>query len=199
MFGVSYAEFGKLQKRIKKDQALAEGLWATGNHDARILATMIADPATVSDATLEAWVSQVDSYPVSGALASNLVSRTPFAWDKHRAWIDRSEEWVASAGWQMLAQLAVTDKSIADDLFAAALLRIEREIHQAPNRVRYEMNGALIAIGGRNDHLAAAALPAAARIGKVHVDHGDTACKTPDAIPYIRKMRERAAKKAAQA
>jgi hypothetical protein len=55
MFGVSYAALGKLRKKIKTDQALAEQLWATGNLDARVLTTMIADPGKISVATLNAW------------------------------------------------------------------------------------------------------------------------------------------------
>ena len=42
-FGVSYAELGRLHKTIGTDHGLARALWATGNHDARVLATMIAD------------------------------------------------------------------------------------------------------------------------------------------------------------
>ena len=51
MFGVSYANLGKIKKKIKVDHKLAEQLWATGNHDARIVATMIADPKQVNDKT----------------------------------------------------------------------------------------------------------------------------------------------------
>jgi hypothetical protein len=50
------------------------------------------------------------------------------------------------------------------------------------------MNNALIAIGGRNEALRKQATAAAKRVGKVDVDHGDTACKTPDAVSYIEKM-----------
>jgi hypothetical protein len=32
------------------------------------------------------------------------------------------------------------------------------------------------------------------RIGPVEVDHGETACKTPDAVTYIAKLWERAKK-----
>ncbi len=52
------------------------------------------------------------------------------------------------------------------------------------------MNNALIAIGGRNDELERQALAVAARIGAVHVDHGETNCKTPDAAAYIARTRQ---------
>lgn len=57
------------------------------------------------------------------------------------------------------------------------------------------MNRALIAIGIRNEDLEQTAIEIAREIGKVHVDHGATSCKTPDAEPYIKKARERAEKK----
>jgi 3-methyladenine DNA glycosylase AlkD len=78
MYGVSYANLGQLRREIKIDQALAERLWASGNHDARVLATMIADPTAVADRTLEAWSRQLDNYVITGAL-SDLVARTPRA------------------------------------------------------------------------------------------------------------------------
>lgn len=68
---------------------------------------------------------------------------------------------------------------------------IERDIHQRANRVREAMNSALIAIGMRSPALEEQALAIAAAIGKVHVDHGDTGCKTPDAAAYIHKARAR--------
>ncbi|MNL68518.1 hypothetical protein D3C87_1932540 [compost metagenome] len=67
------------------------------------------------------------------------------------------------------------------------------------NREKEGMHNALLAIGMRSDHLEALAIAAAERIGAIDIDHGDTACKTPDTIPYIRKGRERARAKAAKA
>lgn len=67
-FGVSYAVLGKLIKTIKVDQPLAERLWATGNHDARILGTMIADPTTIGRKQLDAWATVADNYVLSDAL-----------------------------------------------------------------------------------------------------------------------------------
>ncbi len=70
LFGVSYAVLGKMKKEIKVDQLLAEQLWATGNFDARFLATMIADPATISVRTLNAWAKNLNSRHLAGALSN---------------------------------------------------------------------------------------------------------------------------------
>lgn len=61
MFGVSYATLGSLKKKIKLDHVLAVQLWKTGNHDARVLATMVADPAAATGKEIDAWVKDLDS------------------------------------------------------------------------------------------------------------------------------------------
>jgi hypothetical protein len=104
-------------------------------------------------------------------------------------------EWTASAGWRILAYLAMDGEGLPDELLEGFLTTIERDIHGSPNRVRHEMNSALIAIGIRDPTLQKKAEAAAARIGRVEVDHGQTDCKTPEAIPYIRRAVERKEKK----
>ena len=186
MFGVSYANLGKIQKKIKVDQALAEQLWATGNHDARVLATKIADRAAIRASTLEAWVRDLSSYVDTDAFA-HLAARTPHAEKKTAAWTKSKKEWIAAAGWTVLSAVAMNDPGGDPEKYAAWLERIEDGLHEAPNRVRYSRNNALIAIGIRGGALQKKAIAAARRIGKVEVDHGQTGCKTPDAEPYILK------------
>ena len=71
MFGVSYANQGKLKKAIGVDHALAQKLWATGNHDACVLATMVADPDASTAKELATWARTLDSYVVTDALAGD--------------------------------------------------------------------------------------------------------------------------------
>ena len=191
-FGVSYANLGKLKRKIKTDQSLAEELWASGNHDARVLATMIADPEAIKAKTLDAWVKDLSDHVLTHAF-STLASQHETAAVRMEKWIGSKSEWVAAAGWGMLhGQLGSMDK----DALRALLKNIEDGIHDAPNRVRYNMNSALINIGAQKG-MQRDAIAAARRIGNVEVDHGETGCKTPDAEAYIKKMAERAkAKKA---
>jgi 3-methyladenine DNA glycosylase AlkD len=187
MFGVSWANFGKLKKRIKIDHELALKLWKSGNHDAQILATMIADPQKVDAKLLEAWAKELDCYVSADALAK-LADRTPLAGRMMRQWIDSRAEFIGEAGWHLVA-LTALDRSRESDEFLGGLIdRIEREIHKSKNRVKHGMNMALIAIGGSRPKLTAKAIAAAKHIGRVEVDHGETGCKTPEAIGYIEKM-----------
>jgi 3-methyladenine DNA glycosylase AlkD len=193
MFGVSYAHLGALTKKLKTDHQLALQLWASGNHDAQILATMIADPKLMSASLLEEWTKSLTNSAISDAFAK-LAARTPVAQKKFEKWMNAKNEWISHTGWLMLAQ-AVSNPELPDSYFEDHLATIEQEIHLRPNLVRYVMNGVLIAIGGRNDRLQKQALAVAKKIGKVEVDHGDTSCKTPDATAYILKMAARLKKK----
>lgn len=188
-FGVSFANLGKLTKQIKTDHALACELWKTGNADARNLATYIADPAKFTASELDAWANSITCY-AHADLLSVLAARSPLARARAAAWMKSKQEFVNSCGWNLLGQLA-KNPAVPDDLFEERLGVIERDIHKAPNRVRHGMNNALISIGTRSPRFEKLALAAAARIGKVVVDHGDTACKTPDAATYIKKTNAR--------
>ncbi|MFN8563601.1 MAG: DNA alkylation repair protein [Anaerolineae bacterium] len=194
MYGVSYANLGALKKRLKTDHALALRLWASGNHDARVLALMIADPQQIDSATLDSWVQELDNYVIVDAFSS-FIGSSPLARQKAEQWIESDDEWTGDAGWSLIGQLALKDSSLPDAYFEPYLARIERDLHGSKNRVRHAMNNAVIAIGVRSDVLEAEAVAAAGRIGKVVVDHGKTDCKTPDAIAYIAKTRARRAEK----
>jgi 3-methyladenine DNA glycosylase AlkD len=190
MFGVSYASLGKLRKAIGTDHEIARGLWASGNHDAAVLATMVADPAAVTSSELDAWARDLDSYVITDALAG-FVAQTPHAHAKMEKWTKSKREWVGRAGWVLVAGLARTDESLPESWFLERIKLIEAGIHRKENRVRDAMNMALISIGMRSPRLEKRAMAAAKRIGTVEVDHGETGCRTPDAIAYIERAKAR--------
>lgn len=191
LFGVSYADLKALKKSIKVDQALAEMLWATGNHDARVLATMVADPNAITPDVLTSWASDLTNSVLSEALAG-LVAQTAHARTLMERWTAAEDECLGTVGWSILARLAMEPRSdVTEAECERRLEEIAATIHARKNRVRYAMNGALIAIGLRGPALRSKALDAAARVGKVEVDHGETACQTPDAASYILKAAAR--------
>ena len=190
VYGVSFAHLKDLKKKIKIDHDLAVALWESGNHDARMLAGMIADPKRLDARTLDAWVKGLRNYVEANALGG-IAAKSPHARETMARWIASDEERTAAAGWRILAQVARDDDVLPDEYFERFLSTIESDIDESQNRVRHEMNNSLIAIGIRNPALQEKALAAAARIGKVKVDHGETGCKTPDAAGYIRKTLER--------
>ena len=196
MFGVSFAHLRKMGKKLRPDHDLAQALWASGNHDARVLALAVADPARTGRSEIEAWAEDLGNYVLIDEMAA-FVARTPFLDGCAADWTTDDDEWRASAGWTLVAQQALGDNDLGDEYFEMRLARIESGIAEAANRVRHCMNGALIAIGGRNESLRESATAAARRIGPVVVDHGETSCKTPEAVAYIDRIWARRAKRSA--
>ena len=125
--GISAPRLRATAKRIGRDHALARDLWASGIHEARILAGFVDDPARVTPAQLERWAKDFDSWDVCDGVCSNLFDRTPFAWDNAVAWSARPEEYVKRAGFVLMAALAVHDKKAPDERFRRFLPLIERE------------------------------------------------------------------------
>jgi len=186
MFGVSFATLKTLWKRIGVDHELALALWDTGNFDARNLAYKLVDPARMSSADLDRWASAPNA-PMCGAYVAHLAAEGPHGCSKADKWLAASNEAQRRMAWSLVGAMAMCDEATPDAWFAERLAEIAKTIHTAPNAQRAAMNQALISIGCRSAALRKSATAAAKRIGKVEVDHGDTACKTPDAAQYIDK------------
>lgn len=186
MFGVSYAALKTLLKRTGVDHDLAHALRATGNLDARNLALKVADPARLSARDLSRWAREARA-PWLLAHLAQLASESADASAAAKKWSISNHPAESCAAWLLIGQMAMRDKAMPDSWFENHLGEIERRIHSAPNAFRGPMNQALIMIGCRSEALRKKASAAARRIGKVEVDHGDTACKTPDVVSYIDK------------
>lgn len=196
-YGVSFAVLGALTKQIKRDHKLARQLWTTGNADARILATMIADPQAATTQELDEWIASVNYYVLADSLAK-LAAQSPHARTLMKTWMPSKHDFTAQVGYDILAVQAMNDPEFDEAELKGHLAEIERTIHGRSNRTRHAMNNVVISIGLRNEAMRKAAIEAAKRIGKVEVDHGETSCRTPDAVAYIEKAAAYYAKRAAK-
>lgn len=165
--GVSIPALRGMAKRIGKDHTLALELWKTGIHEARILAGLVDEPARVTEAQLERWAKDFNSWDVCDGLCSNLFDRTPFAYAKAAVWSARPEEFVKRAGFVLMAALAVHDKKAPVSRFREFLPLIEREAVDERNFVKKAANWALRQIGKRNRALNRDAIAAAKRIRNI--------------------------------
>lgn len=193
VFGVLTSEIAKLKKKIGIDHAFALDLWNTGHAEARILALLVADPDRLTPADADRFVTEG---PVQflGWYLSDLLAHSPIGEETMQAWMESRDEHRLEMAYGIFGKrLKGFPDATPDDEAEKRLEKIEREIHHAPNWVRYAMNGALIAIGTYKPHLRETAMQTARRIGKVIVDHGETSCKTPDAVAHLTKasMRKR--------
>lgn len=190
LFGVKVQDLKKILKKTKKNHDLSLELYATGNSDAMYLAGLIADETKITKAQLEEWVDKAYWSYLSEYTVPWVAAETEYGIELGLKWIESAKETVAAAGWGTLAYYAAVndDNNLDDVLYTHLLDRVEKEIHHAPNRVRYAMNGFVIAIGSYIEALTAKAKEVAKAIGKVSVDVGGTACKVPLANDYIDKV-----------
>jgi hypothetical protein len=189
-FGVKVQDLKKILKKTKKNHALSLELYATGNSDAMYLAGLMADEKQITKEQLELWVSQAYFSYLSEYTVPWVAAETNHGFELGLKWIESDIETTASAGWGTLSYCAalLPDEELDLELYTNLLNRIEKEIHQAPNRVRYVMNGFVIAIGSYIAALTEKSMEVAKSIGKVEVDAGGTACKVPLATTYIDKV-----------
>jgi 3-methyladenine DNA glycosylase AlkD len=190
--GVKIEELKKIQKRIKRDHQLALELYDTGISDAMYLAGLIADDQQMTKKDLHRWLKQA-SWMVSDYTVPWVAAGSKHGRELALEWIDSKQERIAAAGWSTLSSLVTTrhDSELDIPELKKLLARVQKTIHQQPNHVRYMMNAFVIAVGSAVAPLTELALQTAAKIGKVTVDMGDTACKVPDATEYIKKVQKR--------
>lgn len=185
-FGVSAADLAALKKRLQVNHALALELWATGNHDARRLATLIADADALSAQTLDAWARTV-SDPITADAFAKLAARAKHARKKAARWVKLKPEYVARSGWNIIALLAMHDRALPATFFQDYLELIAATFAARPACVQEAMHAALIAIGVRSADLEHDALETAARIGHIPNARGAANYKMPDAAQTILK------------
>jgi 3-methyladenine DNA glycosylase AlkD len=162
--GISAPVLHALARRIGRSHRLAQQLWATGVHEARILATLIGEPEKVTAAEMERWARDFDSWDVVDAACCYLYAYAKPAWSKAMAWSRRPEEFAKRASFSLVAYLSYKDKSAPNAQFVKFLRVIEREAHDERNFVRKAVNWALRNIGKRNIPLNREAICAAERI-----------------------------------
>jgi len=160
-YGVSIPQLRALAKEIGTDHLLAASLWDSGIHEARILASMIADPALVTEAQMDRWVAGFDSWDLCDQVCANLLRHTQFAYAKAAEWSGRRQEFIKRAGFALIAGLAVADKRASDERFIAFLTVVAREADDDRNLVKKAINWALRQIGKRNTRLNALAIQTA--------------------------------------
>jgi len=162
--GISAPVLHSFAKHIGKNHELAEQLWSSGIHEAKILATLIGEPAKVTSAQMDRWVRDFDAWDVVDAACCYLYAYASPAWSKLESWSRRKEEFAKRAAFSLAAYLAYKDKTSPDSRFEEFLLIIEREAHDERNFVRKAVNWALRNIGKRNVRLNRAAIAMAEKI-----------------------------------
>jgi 3-methyladenine DNA glycosylase AlkD len=164
--GVPLPALRAVAKRVGRDHALAQELWASGVHEARMLAGFVDVPAEVTEEQMERWAADFDSWDVCDQVCANLFDRTPYAWEKAAAWARRDETFVRRAGFALMAALAVHDKRAPSERFDAFLPLISEAAGDDRNFVKKAVNWALRQIGKRDARLNAASVALAEELAE---------------------------------
>jgi len=189
-FGVRVGDLKKILKYIKNDHELALRLYDTGNSDAMYLAALAVDPKLMREDDLQRWVNAANWYMNAEYAVGWVAAESPNALKLAREWIRSDREMTAVAGWSTYSNYITYAGADELDLveISSFLQEIRNTIHEAPNRVRYNMNQFIICVGGYVPEIRDEAKNVAEAVGKVHVDVGNTACKVPLATNYIEKI-----------
>lgn len=192
-YGVKVADLKVIQKKVKTNHTLATELFNTRNSDAQYLAGLIADPTAFTESDFEQWASKAGWYMISEyAVAWNL-AESPLCIEICNKWIYGSDSKLQECAWAALsAHIVVTQNDSLDQTYLLSLtVKIENEIHQAENRVRYCMNGFIIALGSAFSELTDTCKKIGDRIGKVEVFMGETSCKVPVIRTYLDNIEDK--------
>lgn len=175
-YGVAMKDLKALGKELGHDHTLALALWDTGNYEARMLVSFVADPQKLTAAQMERWCKDFDNWAYCDTLAFNLFDRSPHAWAKVEKWSREPGEFQKRAAFALLWSLALHDKTATEAQFVKGLALIERAADDDRNFVKKAVVMALKAVGTRSSvrneavavatRLAASSQPAARFIGK---------------------------------
>jgi 3-methyladenine DNA glycosylase AlkD len=166
-YGVSMPNLRSMRKAIGTNHKLAEELWSSGVHEARILAGIVDDPKATTEEQMERWIRDFDSWDVCDQCCKNLFARTRFVEKKVEEWTRRTEEFVKRAGFVLMAEMAVHHKDAQNSVFMSSLHIIRREATDERNYVKKADDWAMRQIGKRNLHLNEKTIAMARAIGKI--------------------------------
>lgn len=192
-FGVKVGDMKKLLRPLKKEQGVVAELYGTGNADAMYLAALAADAKAMNEENLDRWAEEAVWYMVGEYAVAGLAAEGPHGWTAGLRWIESAAPHVACVGWTTLSGWVALRPDEELDLVAirGLLERVRSGLQEAPNRVRYTMNGFVIAVGCYVESLSSEARAIGESLGKVSVDMGGTACKVPLAPQMIDKVAEK--------
>lgn len=166
MLGISVTFLRKFAKKIPKDHKLAIGLWNTGIHEAKMLATMIDELEKVTEVQMDKWVKDFDSWDICDGACMNLLCKTPFVDKKIYEYAKSEKEFVRRTAFTLIACLSFKKKEWKDKDFVKYFDLIEEYSFDERNFVKKAVNWALRQIGKRNAKLNVKAIKVAERIKK---------------------------------
>jgi len=187
-YGLTSPQMRTIAKAAGKNHALALELWETGIHEARHIATMIADKDKLTKKMMNDWLKDFNSWDIVDGCCFSLFEKSPHAWEYAIKWTSQKGEFQKRAGFSMMAGLAVHDKKATDKQFEKFFPALLRESHDERNFVKKAINWAIRQIGKRNSYLCDKSIALAEKIQA----KGDPASRwiAADALRELRKYKK---------
>lgn len=189
-YGVDPIKLKAIAKQYKGDRTLAQGLWKTGIHDARVLAPMVENPAEVTEHQVETWLRQADFWDITDKIATEILPHTDYGFEKIRTWVRENNPWCRRSGWVLLDRLAKTEPDLADKDLERLIDMIPKTINKEDPWVAEAMLHAIIGVGRRNKRLYQRAKKIASKVGDVKINYGDPRIKAPNPLERLARIPE---------
>ena len=148
VYGTPVGTLRAMAKTIGHDHALAQQLWASGVHDARMLATMVGEPAKVTPAEMDRWAKDFDNWGIVDTACFHYWDRSPHAFKQIEKWAKAKGEFEKRTAFALLASCALHE-TITDEQCLRGLELIEANASDKRNFVKKAVNWALRAVGGK--------------------------------------------------
>jgi 3-methyladenine DNA glycosylase AlkD len=193
VFGVATGAMKPIVKKIKKDQVLAEELYATGNYDAMYFAGIIADPKAMTESDFDRWIEGAYFYMLSDYVVAVTLAEADIAQDVADKWIASGDELKMSAGWSCYCWLLGNrkDEEFSETKLRGMLDQVKETIHDSPERTKSAMSQFVTTVGVSYVPLHETALQTAEEIGPVEMVREGKKNSVLKAADDIRKQVER--------
>lgn len=185
-YGVSIPVLRKMGKEIGKNHQMAQELWVSGVHEARILASMVDEVEKVTEKQMDKWVADFDSWDVCDQCCLNLLDKVGFVDKKIKSYARAKEEFIKRTAFTLIACLAFHNKELKDKDFEKYFTIIKNAVTDERNYVRKAVNWALRQIGKRNKNLNKKAILTAEDILKTHRDNRTAKWIANDALRELK-------------
>lgn len=184
--GVNLTRLRALAKKLGTDHELAQGLWATGETAARLVALLVCRPKSFSSDELDAMLRQANGPKVHAWLVNYVVKKSPHAQALRERWFDDADPGVASAGWELTTEAVAKKPDLVD--LPGLLDQVEAEMKDAADPLQWAMNETLAQIGIHHPDLRARAIAIGEHL-EVLKDYPTPAnCTSPYAPAWIEEM-----------
>lgn len=116
-WGVSVVELREIARSFEPNHLLALKLWNKQWRETMILATLLDNPAEVTEEQMDFWTKSFENTEMAEQASANLWVKTKFAFAKALEWCRGKKHLVRFTGIHLMGRLAVVEKDALEEMF----------------------------------------------------------------------------------